>query len=57
MTIAEQIRALDDRIVRETLEQGRRDADRQEVVNRVYQVPEDAVLAARWMRIRLAQRG
>lgn len=53
-TTPEQIRALDDRIVREALEQLRREADRQEIVSRVYQVPEEAVEAMRLARLRVA---
>jgi len=53
MTIEQQYRALTDRVVREALAQLRHDADRQEIVNRVYRVPEEAVEAARLARMRL----
>ena len=54
MTIAEQIRALDDRIVAETLAELRKDAERQEIVNRLYSIPEDAVEAMRLAKLRVA---
>ena len=53
MTITEQMRALDDRIVREAIAELRKDAERQEIVNRIYRVPEDAVEAMRLAKLRL----
>ena len=53
MTITEQMRALDDRIVREAIAELRKDAERQEIVNRIYRVPEEAVEAMRLAKLRL----
>lgn len=52
-TLDQQLRDITEKVVREAREELLRDADRQEWVNRIYQVPEDAVEAARWTRIRL----
>jgi hypothetical protein len=49
MNILDQLDAV---IVRDTLAELRRDAERQEIVNRVYRVPEEAVAAYHWAQQR-----